>query len=65
MPEDLENAGVESAADDLDRPELRETETQVATDERPRLAVRLALRFGALAVVVVAGVVGWLRYHVY
>jgi Mce-associated membrane protein len=65
MPEDLENAGVESAADDFDRAELRETETRVATDERPRLAVRLALRFGAVAVVAVAGVVGWLGYHVY
>jgi len=65
VPEDLQIAGVESAADHLDRAERSETDTKDAAQEGVRRAMRRALSFGAAAAVAIAGVVGWLVYQAY
>jgi len=65
MPEDMEHAGSESAADDLDRHELQDTDTPAATQERRRVAVRLALSFGAVAVAAIVAIAGWLGYQIH
>lgn len=65
MPEDMEHSGSESAADDLDRNELPDTDTPAATQERRKVAVRLALSVGAVAVAAIVAIAGWLGYQIY
>jgi Mce-associated membrane protein len=65
VAEDLQIAGVESAADDLDGAEMSDTDTKDAAQEGVRRAMRRALSFGAAAAVTVAAVVGWFGYQAY